>query len=312
MKKKVIFIISSGRSGSTLLCKFLGMHSQCFPLSEPQRYDMATETNGFCSCGETLLDCPFWESVRQELEKKGYPDGKMDTSRIPFYTANGIWNKANAYFRLYCFSKGADGTLNEEYLEQLNNEANLLRAISKLSEKPVLIDASKSLIRAIAISRLLKDEFDPHYIHLYRYPVAVVYSSMKKNMSVKLDDQEIVYSKDSLPSLKEATDNWCRGNRSNLLLCKFFKIPPIYICYEEFTKNPKDTFEKLSPSVGLNWEEKMLDLSQEGHHMVSGNLSRINAKHINPASDEWLKMDVVDQKFIQKKTRSILAKIESK
>lgn len=310
MKKKIIFIISSGRSGSTLLCKFLGMHSQCFPLSEPQRYDMATRTNGFCSCSEKLLDCPFWEAVRDKLETAGYPGGKMETSRVPFYRGNGVVSKMRAYLVLFLFSKGLCNFIDREYFQQLRNEAKLLQTVSVVSNKPVLIDASKSLVRAIALSRLLKDEFDPYFIHLYRDPVSVVYSSLKKNSRVKLKDREVVYNKTKLPTLSEATDNWRRGNKSNLILSKLFGIIPSYVCYESFTKSPEGSFREIGTELGLVWEEKMLDLSQNGHHMVSGNLSRISAERINAPRDEWKELSARKQAFVRERTASTLSKLE--
>ena len=309
MKKKILFIISSGRSGSTLLCKFLGMHSQCFPLSEPQRYDMATQTNGFCSCSEKLLDCHFWQSVRNELEASGYKGGIMETSRVPFYKGKRLMHKIFAYAGLYLFSKGLCNLLDENYYKQLKNEAKLLQTVSVVSNKPVLIDASKSLVRAIALSRLLKDEFDFHFIHLYRDPVSVVYSSLKKTSSIKLENKEIVYSKKSLPTFSEATDMWSRGNESNLILSKFFGISPVYICYEAFTKDPEEAFRKVGRELSLDWEDEMLDLSQGGHHMVSGNLSRISAKCINPPHDEWKNMNADKQEYIRRKTHVTLSKL---
>lgn len=312
MKKKILYIISSGRSGSTLLCKFLGMHSQCFALSEPQRYDMATRTNGFCSCSETLLDCQFWGAVRCNLEAAGYEGGRMDTSQFPFYTGKSFLRKFQAFLGLFLFAKGFGKLIDKGYYQQLCNEAKLLQTVSIVSDKPVLVDASKSLVRAIGLSRMLKDDYESHFIHLYREPVSVVYSSLKKNMSVKLEDREIVYSKKKLPTLEEATENWCRGNNSNLVLCEIFGINPMYLCYETFTKDPKAAFLKVGQELGLKWEEGMLDLSQGGHHMVSGNLSRINAKSVNAPKDEWKNMGADKQAYVRDETSAVLKKIEAR
>lgn len=312
MKKKIVFVISSGRSGSTLLCKFLGMHSSCFPLSEPQRYDMATETNGYCSCEEKLLDCPFWSGVRKRLEERGHSNGYLTTSRYPFYKQGSRLGKLKAYLDLYLLTRGLRKLPKNDYFMQLRNEAELLQAISSESEQPVLIDASKSFVRAVGLSRLLKKNFDAHYVFLYREPLSVIYSSMKKNMSVQLDDKEIVYSKKNLPSLEEAVDNWCRGNRSNLTLSRIFNVNPSFVCYEEFARDPQSSFERISSDLGLEWEDSMLDLSQSGHHMVSGNLSRINAKVVNPPKEEWRQMNEDDQAFVRKHTDPVLQRIESK
>ena len=141
---------------------------------------MATRTNGFCSCSEKLLDCPFWEAVRKELEAAGYKDGRMDTSRVAFYERKSLAKKVKAYLGLYLFSKGVYNLIDKDYHQQTINEAKLLQTVSNVSDKPILIDASKSLVRAIALSRLLREEFDSYFIHLYRDPVSVVYSSLKR------------------------------------------------------------------------------------------------------------------------------------
>ena len=236
----------------------------------------------------------------------------MDTSKFPFYEGNSTLDKIMAYAGLFLFSKGVCNILNSDYFKQLNNEAKLLRTVAAASGKDVLIDASKSIVRAIALSRILKDEFEPHFIHLYRQPVSVIYSTLKKNMSVKLDDREIVYTKKKIPTLHEATDSWCRGNNSNLVLSRIFGINPIYLCYEDFTINPKATFLEVGSRLGLDWEESMVNLSQGGHHMVSGNLSRINAKRVNAAKEEWKSMDSKDQAYIRDNTKAVLEKIRSR
>ena len=273
---------------------------------------MATRTNGFCSCAKEILECPFWENVRKELEQAGYEGGRMETSRVGFYKGNSPFAKAKAYLGLILFARGTANLIEKEYFNQLKNEAELLRKISLVSERPILIDASKSLVRAVALSAILKEEFDAHYIHLYREPVPVVYSAMKKNMSVKLEDREIVYSKKKLPSLAEATDNWRRGNNSNLLLSKIFGLNPAYICYESFTNDPKKAFQKVGTELGIGWEDGMLDLSQSGHHMVSGNLSRINAKQVNSPKEDWRNMASGERAYVREKTRNVLAKMEAR
>lgn len=312
MKKKIVFIISSGRSGSTLLCKFLGMHSQCFPLSEPQRYDKFTQKNGYCSCTKEMIKCPFWESVRNMLVSDGYKDGRMITSQVPFHNRNNWMEKIGAYLALFLFSKGICNLIGKAFYQQLRNEAKLLEAVSLVSDKPILIDASKSLVRAIALSRLLKDEFDPYFIHLYRDPVSVIYSTLKKEVILKINSQVLYRNKMNLPSLSQATKDWCRGNKSNLTLYKIFGISPAYVCYEAFTRDPKNTFVGLGKAIGLEWEDNMLDLSQGGHHMISGNPSRINAKCINPPKDEWKNFTVDEQSFIRRETQAILSRLKER
>ena len=76
--------------------------------------------------------------------------------------------------------------------------------------------------------------------------------------------------------------------------------------------SPRHIFSRIGQAVGLKWEDEMLDLSQEGHHMVSGNLSRINAHKINPPSKECLEMNEFELSYIKKNTGKVLARLARK
>ena len=60
----VVFIASSGRSGSTILDRILGSAPGACSCGELQRFwDVLYLPDRLCGCGAKLLECPFWTSV---------------------------------------------------------------------------------------------------------------------------------------------------------------------------------------------------------------------------------------------------------
>lgn len=145
---QVVYIIGSGRSGSTLLGRLLGGHSQALYVGEIYNYGnffaSASERPRTCSCGEALQDCPFWHQVRAEL-------GSAET----------------------------DGPLDLKVREQERFEANnfrLFKALRKVAGRSFLIDASKRFYR---VQRMLaSDKFEVTLVHLVRDPRAYGYSHL--------------------------------------------------------------------------------------------------------------------------------------
>ncbi|NQV49071.1 MAG: sulfotransferase [Candidatus Marinimicrobia bacterium] len=61
MKKiKLVYIVSLGHSGSTLLDVLLNQHSKIQSVGEVMFYDEWVRNDHLCSCGKPLKQCPFW------------------------------------------------------------------------------------------------------------------------------------------------------------------------------------------------------------------------------------------------------------
>ena len=73
--KTLIYIISSPRSGSTLLANILGNSSGIFNVGEltslngfiNQNSRQAIAFNNKCSCGSSFLDCSFWKPILERV-----------------------------------------------------------------------------------------------------------------------------------------------------------------------------------------------------------------------------------------------------
>lgn len=309
MKKQLVFILSSGRSGSTVLSKFLGMNSQAFALSEPKYFDKVITSNtmpdNLCSCENKLNDCLFWQSVITELKKKNIDVNSFHTSKFNFINSRKWFSKIFKYITLFIYYATGIIIYRDNYFKQIQNQAQLFKIIDSISDKSVYIDASKDYVRALFLSRLLREEFDFKFIILFREPLANVFSKMKKQAEVSIGSNIISFKKQENQSIEAAVLEWKSVSRNFIFLNKIFRTRASKIIYEDFADNPKRVFQKMVNEINLKWEDSMLNLNQSGHHMISGNLSRINAKNIRKPSIEFNNLSLKERNYIEKKTKSV-------
>lgn len=76
-KKRLVFITSLERSGSTLLDITLGKHPQLISFGEVARVLLPHGSGGMesvvdrpCSCGVSVRDCPFWGPVTEHIQQR--------------------------------------------------------------------------------------------------------------------------------------------------------------------------------------------------------------------------------------------------
>jgi hypothetical protein len=145
VSKRVVFIVGSGYSGSTLLDLILGCHARSAGFGELREFDAFVEADGPCTCGATATSCPFWTEVRSIL---------------------------GASFRLY--PAGAD------MLTILGRTLRLLEAVGGVSGAEAIVDSSKWVDRA----RLLgaTGELDARVVHLVRDGRGVLWSRLRRQL----------------------------------------------------------------------------------------------------------------------------------
>jgi hypothetical protein len=147
---KVVFILGSGYSGTTLLDLILGSHSRMIGLGEihAKAFDPFLNENQLCTCLFRARECHFWSKVLTRLRDLTGQES----------------------FRL------APVDVHQHAI--VRNTADLFRAIQEVSGAEVLVDSSKRTRRA----NLLVESglFEPKIIHLVRDGRGVAYSYLKR------------------------------------------------------------------------------------------------------------------------------------
>lgn len=168
--RTLVYVLSTGRSGSTLLDLVLGTHPALATLGELQLlpFDLL-DPAARCGCGEPFAACPFWAPLRTEpavagaLETLRSVRETRDAGRLLRPRLLGALLTGRASARLRAESR-AYGDVNR----------GLLRAVALRAGGATPVDASKDPYRLWLLAR--SGRVDLHVLHLVRDPRAVAHS----------------------------------------------------------------------------------------------------------------------------------------
>lgn len=151
-KIRLIYLIGSGRSGSTVVASTLARNTRSCNLGEVYNFayffSTARQFERYCECGERLLDCEYWQDIGAHLSV-----GAADELTALKSKSEKEFHRANR---------------------------DLLGAIHKVSRAPAYIDSSKRIYR-LRLLRTMSD-IDLTSLHIVRDPRAYGYSSKLTEM----------------------------------------------------------------------------------------------------------------------------------
>jgi len=166
---EVAYIIGSGRSGSTLLSCLLGHDARIEGGGELWCVSSNAWRDGeYCSCGRPAGECAFWTAVRgQWAERTGCDD-------VERYIA-----MQRTFERIRSVPRLIRETLrpSEAFDTYARWTYDLYASIAAVSGKRIILDASKSPSRAMALS--LVAGLDLKLIHLVRDVRSVTHSRQR-------------------------------------------------------------------------------------------------------------------------------------
>ncbi len=177
VKLPLVYILSTGRSGSTLLDVLLGAQPECWTLGEFQLLDIGVGRQMPCGCHQQLSQCEFWRPVvnrvRQTLR---FPLGYFRSGRHPCgkvlrweFLPSILMARPLSFQRI---AAEAYGVSNFTALDEARYAAEQHQ--DKVSW---LIDASKDPYRLLWLQS--SGHFDIRVIHLIRRPEGFVSNMMR-------------------------------------------------------------------------------------------------------------------------------------
>lgn len=226
----IVFILSSPRSGSTLLRVMLAGHPDL--ASPPELH---------------LLPFDRMEQREKELTLSHLGEGLQ---------------------RAFIDLKGIDATQSERLITELVQEdrsiPEVYALLQELAGDRILIDKSptyafhrETLERAEAMFENAK------YIHLVRHPYAVIESFCRLRMD------KLVGAGDGDP-YQVAELIWTKSNQNILdFLSEISSDRHHLICYEELVKNPTQVMQKLCEFLGISFDSSLIN-PYEGQRMTDG------------------------------------------
>jgi hypothetical protein len=149
-KVKIICIVGTGKSGSTLLGKLLGQVEGFEDVGELINIDRQFARAEKCGCGVSVRECGLWSTT--VASALGGIEG-LDKRR---------WRRLKTrYLPVLALPGGADWA--RRYFHQL---AHLQRALRDASGKEVIVDGSKSVFYSAVLN--LFPDLDVYTLHLVR------------------------------------------------------------------------------------------------------------------------------------------------
>lgn len=274
-----VYITGSGHSGSTLLDRLLGAHPDISALGEIHRYSLGLhrfEMPFRCDCGETVLDCPFWTAVRNDiLASTGQSEAAFlatfqTTDHATLAQASGerYFSTSKQYRHLprqidkYAMAAvpsalmgGADrlGLLGTQ-LDRARASHVLFEAARRVSGRSVVVDSTKNPVRMRALYQT-----SPH-------PMRIIY--------LKRDGRAVTNSriKRQGVTMAKAARAWMSENKKVQLMLRRMPSAEVQsVQYEDLCRDPETVTAQIFRSMGV--AERAVSLDEE-LHSVGSNLSR--------------------------------------
>jgi len=265
-KIPVVYILSTGRSGTTLLDMLLGAHSRMWTLGEAINlvWDLQEDHRAPCGCGEPVASCPFWEDLVDQIpiDPSGYHIGYFHDQ-----------DQTGKVLQWPLLPDILSGEIREEWRpavrEHGQKNARYFRAVKQAvrerseSEIDWLVDNSKNLYRLFWLQQ--SNHFNIRVVHLMKDPPAFVYSMMKKNLPY------------TGRKIMRFTARWVIQNALMRHVCKTcFSRSEVYpVSYETLAAQPGPSMKALGQWLGLEYSPtRVHNFRDYENHALSGNFMR--------------------------------------
>lgn len=262
-KQKLVYVLGTGRCGSTVFEIVLGSHPQIQSTGEFHGIPFPHWMPGVvCSCGETFDKCPFWGPIRQEYQKYVDFDRQLRT--------RNLFEDYRSLPRTLAYRLLVSPVLRQH----ARGMADLVRVVSQVSGKEVVSESSKSAARGYVYTRARSPDFDVYFVHLVRDGRGYLYSKTTVPDGARTGKERHVQSP------WELTLRWVVPNLLAKLLCSRPKDRYLRIRYEDFIERPAEVLRKVGDFLGLDMTP-VIETVRAGRpipvdHLIGGNRLRFS------------------------------------
>jgi hypothetical protein len=298
VKKTIVFILGTGRNGSTLLDMALNSHTKVFSVGEMDHLEgdiQRKDGSSMCGCYTPIGDCQFWNKVWNSIKNKYqitenpfyYKGRQKQFSKLIRKPINGL---DFIFALLNVFPNRPHRFFSKIYKEEIFDH------IFEENKVFVVSDSMKSFKRALRISNYLKNNYNFKFIHLVRDGRAVVYSYSKKSYTYYLKDKDNTKVKIEVKKyfdpqkLAIYIKAWKRTNKQIQNYFKFFrKDSYLLLKYEALCSLPEEELKRVCNFIGMPYEKEMLRLDRFENHIIRGNpTAKFKAKSFLPPNMDFM------------------------
>lgn len=275
---KILYIVGSTRSGSTIIANVLGATPGFFSAGEVRFLWERVLQQRHCGCGEPVDRCPIWGEILQQQVGIADPRNvvRWDRATMRLQHILGLLRARSGHI--------PPGSPLARYLPVL---ADAYQRASHLTDARVLVDSSKRPSGA-ALLRLLP-ETDSYILHLVRDPRAVAYSRRRAKPDPDQGSGAVMARSPAIDTVL----HWSATNAiSDVVRWRHGRDRSMLLRYEDFVARPLEVFHRILSFVG---EAKGDGPFQNDHsvelginHAVAGNPDRFTrGRRDIRADDRW-------------------------
>ncbi|MCX7423169.1 MAG: sulfotransferase [Planctomycetia bacterium] len=280
---RVLYVMGAGRSGSTLLDSILANHPDAVGGGElVNLHSAGWSSNEVCACGKLGTECDFWTRVRSAWQRR-IPD-----ATVASYIALQKHFEFPHWFGLIQFARLARQRFfpSGAFQTYLRQTAALYQAIVEVSGRSIVVDSSKTPIRAAVLSRI--QGLDLRLIHLVRDARAVAWSRRK---SLATDQAAGVQTTIKPRPSWYSAGYWALINLLSMLVCLLSGSRSLRLRYEDFVTEPKRELERLGTLCDLDFTATITALLHGDpirvEHPIAGNRMRMGGSVRLKPDWEW-------------------------
>lgn len=271
----VLFVGSSGRSGSTLFDVLLQQVPGFVSVGELRHvFTRSIFRNQACGCGAKFWDCPFWNEVilRAFGPRNSFDPEAMWEDARPRIARKGIRFGAAALW----FGSRARGEGSERWIvRQAAIRERLYHAVAEVSGARVIVDTSKMPEDAIVVSRVRGIQF--RLLHLVRDPRGVAYSWSKPRTDPSESTRRM-----RRKGLLSSIEDWTTVNLIYEILCA--EWPHLRVRYEDLIDDPSKWLHRaleyaVPKSSGPGQPDRPPSLAREELGFLRGRTAQIGETH---------------------------------
>lgn len=284
---KVIYIMGSGRSGSTVLDMALGRIPGVVSTGELANLAFKTDfENEYCSCGSLLVVCPFWSKVLTALKsQRDYDPARYAKSQMRY-------ERVRALYRMLSARRDNDA----DFQWYLLRSAAIFKTIAKFAGAQAVVDSSKGPVRALALSRASGIRLVP--VHLVADPRGVAWSLRR---AWAADPRAGIQHALKPVSAARAAAGWLVTNWAAERVKR--RLPGVlFLRYEDFVAEPAASVERILHAATIDYIAGGLPETIEPGkmHIAAGNRVRRQDKVVIRMDDAWVrKMSAVKKRLVR-------------
>jgi len=266
-KNKLIYVVSSRYSGTTLLSAILGAHPDISTIGERKKfYIKSLRPSGTgrldCSCGKLYSECEYWSEIRDEIIRQvPGKDLNTDVTQFVFYQ-NKLINRLSRKVtqNLIATNRSIRYTPFAGRVEKICQINELLINKSlEMDGNTVFVDSSKPIEHALYLS--LIENFDFYVIYMVRDPRAQSASAIKYNKW----------------SIEQAAQTWLAEHQKIRKILNSWKVKKFELTYGSFCREPEKYLKAMLDFAGVDSSRSSLDFSSTPRHF-SGNKPMLKSK----------------------------------